>query len=78
MEADNVNEESAKTDNDVNEESLEADDDEESEDWWDSDEEPCTPSQEIDPSEFEVNYCSFLQTLLLLPRKELNFDILDT
>ena len=24
------------------------------EDWWDSDEEPCTPSQDIDPSEFEV------------------------
>lgn len=23
------------------------------EDWWDSDEEPCTPSQEIDPTEFQ-------------------------
>lgn len=27
--------------------------DSESEDWWDSDEEPGTPGQEIDPSEFE-------------------------
>ena len=73
--ADNVNEESAKTDNDVNEESLEAeDDDEDSEDWWDSDEEPC---QEIDPSEFEVgecfHFCSCFHILLLLPRKGLIF-----
>ena len=29
---------------------------EESDDWWDSDEEPCTPSQQIDPAEFEVSY----------------------
>lgn len=44
---------------DVHEESCEAEkeceDEEESEDWWDSDEEPCTPSQEIDPAEFEVS-----------------------
>ena len=25
-------------------------------DWWDSDEEPCTPSQQIDPAEFEVRF----------------------
>jgi len=70
LEADNVNEESAKTDNDVNEESLEADDDEESEDWWDSDEEPCTPSQEIDPSEFEDLFCCPLSLNSLHPTKQ--------
>ena len=43
----------------ADEESLEEAADE-SEDWWDSDEEPCTPSQQIDPAEFEVS-------IILLP-----------
>ena len=61
-EEDDANEES-ETEDDANEESGGTDceergeaDYEESDDWWDSDEEPCTPSQQIDPSEFEVSY----------------------
>ena len=37
-------------------------DKEEEEDWWDSEEEPCTPSQVIDPAEFEVSSLSFNNT----------------
>jgi len=74
-----ANEESAKAE-EAHEESferglegdLEGDlegEDEESEDWWDSDEEPCTPSQEIDPAEFEDLFCCPLSLTSLHPTK---------
>merc|ERR1711971_1154814 len=82
--ADDANEESLKLDyeesakeKDANEESGEADyeesleaDYEESEDWWDTDEEPCTPSQEIDPAEFEDLFCCPLSLTSLHPTKQ--------
>jgi len=56
---------------DVHEESCETEkDEEESEDWWDSDEEPCTPSQEIDPAEFEDLFCCPLSLSSLHPTKQ--------
>merc|ERR1712130_690031 len=73
-----ANEEILKANDEADEESLEADEessgeaedaDEESEDWWDSDEEPCTPSQEIDPAEFEDLFCCPLSLSSLHPTK---------
>jgi len=39
------------------------------EDWWDSEEEPCTPSQAIDPAEFEDLFCCPLSLSSLHPSK---------
>jgi len=74
-----ANEEILKANDEADEESLEADEesgceaedaDEESEDWWDSDEEPCTPSQEIDPAEFEDLFSCPLSLSCLHPTKQ--------
>jgi len=75
-EEDDANEES-ETEDDANEESGGTDceergeaDYEESDDWWDSDEEPCTPSQQIDPAEFEDLFCCPLSLTSLHPTKQ--------
>jgi len=43
--------------------------DKEDDDWWDSEEEPCTPSQVIDPAEFEDLFCCPLSLSSLHPTK---------
>ena len=78
-EEDDANEES-ETEDDANEESGGTDceergeaDYEESDDWWDSNEEPCTPSQQIDPSEFEVSYICICICTCNLHTEPMNF-----
>ena len=70
-EEDDANDES-ETEDDAHDERGEADY-EESDDWWDSDEEPCTPSQQIDPSEFEVSYICICICICNLNTKPMNF-----